>query len=157
MVLLETLQAIPGLTLRANAPLADLTRFGIGGPADLLAETDDPQAFLAALRACRAARLPFYIIGDGSNLIVSDQEEGKAARRAGELADALRTAFAPDEGAVLGPAAAPLARLRGRHRWHVILKYTGDGAPDLLRRALAACGPWEPGALTVDVDPVSLM
>ena len=72
-MLLEPLQAIPGLTLRANAPLAELTRFGIGGPADLLAETSDPQAFLASIRACRAAGVPFYIIGDGSNLIVSDR------------------------------------------------------------------------------------
>ena len=102
MVLLETLQAIPGLTLRANAPLADLTRFGIGGPADLLAETDDPQAFLAALRACRAARLPFYIIGDGSNLIVSDQGyRGVVLRLAARGISVEGTRIVADAGASL--------------------------------------------------------
>ncbi len=73
VMLLESLQGIPGLVLRPDAPLAELTRFGIGGPADLLVETSQPEAFAAAVRACRAAEAPFYIIGDGSNLIVSDR------------------------------------------------------------------------------------
>jgi UDP-N-acetylmuramate dehydrogenase len=71
--LLPALQAIPALTLRENVPLASLTRFSIGGPADLLAETSVPESFIAAIRACRASGLPFYIIGDGSNLVVSDR------------------------------------------------------------------------------------
>ncbi len=71
--LLPALRAIPGLTLRENVPLAHLTRFAIGGPADLLVETGDPQAFVAAIRACRASGVQFYIIGDGSNLVASDQ------------------------------------------------------------------------------------
>ena len=71
--LLAALGSIGGLVLRENVPLSRLTRFAIGGPADLLAETRDPGAFTAAVRACRASGLPFYIIGDGSNLVVSDQ------------------------------------------------------------------------------------
>lgn len=70
--LLPALRAIPSLNLRENVPLARLTRFSIGGPADLLVETSVPEAFIAAIRACRASGLPFYIIGDGSNLVVSD-------------------------------------------------------------------------------------
>ncbi|MBI3696719.1 MAG: UDP-N-acetylmuramate dehydrogenase [Acidobacteria bacterium] len=73
MPLDSILRAIPGLLLRENVPLASITRFAIGGPADLLVETTDPPAFVAALRACRASTVPFYIIGDGSNLVVSDQ------------------------------------------------------------------------------------
>ena len=72
MPLDSTLRAIPGLLLREKVPLATITRFAIGGPADLLVETGDPLAFVAALRACRASTVPFYIIGDGSNLVVSD-------------------------------------------------------------------------------------
>jgi UDP-N-acetylmuramate dehydrogenase len=72
-MLLPSLEAIPGLSLRPNAPLAEVTRFGIGGAADLLAEAACPEAFLAAIRACRAAGVTFSVIGDGSNLIVSDR------------------------------------------------------------------------------------
>ena len=40
------LAEIPNLTVSAGTPLARYTRFGIGGPADLFAETHDEQAFL---------------------------------------------------------------------------------------------------------------
>ena len=101
-MLLEPLQQIPGLTLRAHAPLAELTRFGIGGPADLLAETVDPQAFIAAIRACRAAGIPFYVIGDGSNLIVSDQGfRGVVLRFAAKELAAEGSSIVADAGAPL--------------------------------------------------------
>ena len=66
------LAAIPTLTVLPGAPLSRYTRFGIGGPADLYAETDDHEAFTAALEAARASDLPVVVIGDGTNLIVSD-------------------------------------------------------------------------------------
>ena len=43
------LAGIPNLTVSADARLAAYTRFGIGGPADVYAETSDEAAFLAAL------------------------------------------------------------------------------------------------------------
>ena len=47
------LAEIPNLTVSACTPLARYTRFSIGGPADLFAETRDEQAFIAALAAAR--------------------------------------------------------------------------------------------------------
>jgi len=70
--LLAALRSIPSLALFEDVPLAPLTRFGIGGPADLLVETGEPQAFVTALETCRVSAVPLYIIGDGSNLVVSD-------------------------------------------------------------------------------------
>jgi primosomal protein N' (replication factor Y) len=61
------------------------------------------------------------------------------------------------EVTILGPAPCPLARLRRRHRWHVIVKGPVDESRETVRRALAELGSWEAGTLTVDVDPVSLM
>lgn len=58
--------------MRRQVPLAEYTRFGIGGPADVLAETSREQAFIEAVRVLRAAGTPFVVIGDGTNLIVSD-------------------------------------------------------------------------------------
>src|SRR5262249_35270747 len=67
------LAAIPQLTVLPNAPLSNYTRFGIGGPADLYAETEDAEAFVAAMNAVRETALPLVVIGGGTNLIVSDQ------------------------------------------------------------------------------------
>lgn len=58
-------------TLTANAPLAELTWFRVGGPAQLLflpADADDLAFFLEAI----PPELPVTVIGLGSNLIVRD-------------------------------------------------------------------------------------
>ena len=54
------LAEIPNLTVSACTPLARYTRFGIGGPADLYAETRDEQAFIAALAAARESGTPVW-------------------------------------------------------------------------------------------------
>jgi UDP-N-acetylmuramate dehydrogenase len=66
------LAEIPDLTVATGVPLARYTRFGIGGPADLYAETGDVEAFIAALAAARASGIPTMVIGGGTNLVVSD-------------------------------------------------------------------------------------
>jgi UDP-N-acetylmuramate dehydrogenase len=67
------LAEIPNLTVSAHTPLSRYTRFGIGGPADLFAETRDEQAFVAALAAARESGTPVCVTGGGTNLIVSDR------------------------------------------------------------------------------------
>lgn len=54
-------------------PLAKHTTFQIGGPAEflLLPETNNQVASLVKL--CRESNMPFYVIGNGSNLLVSDK------------------------------------------------------------------------------------
>jgi UDP-N-acetylmuramate dehydrogenase len=104
--LLPALREIPRLTLRENVPLAALTRFSIGGPADLLVETDSPEAFIAAVNACRASTAPFYIIGDGSNLVVSDR-----GYRGAVLRFAARNLRLEGSQVVIADAGAPLQGL----------------------------------------------
>jgi UDP-N-acetylmuramate dehydrogenase len=69
---LQSLTAVPNLHVQTSAPLSRYTRFALGGPADILAETKDPAAFVNALRIARESRLPHTVIGGGSNLIVAD-------------------------------------------------------------------------------------
>jgi UDP-N-acetylmuramate dehydrogenase len=69
----ELKAAMPQLRgrLLANQPLAELTWFRVGGPAQVLftpADEDDLAYFLKAL----PAELPVYAVGVGSNLIVRD-------------------------------------------------------------------------------------
>jgi UDP-N-acetylmuramate dehydrogenase len=70
--MLARLAEIPNLTISTATPLSRYTRFGIGGPADLYAETDSVEAFVAAMEAARASEMPTVVIGGGTNLIVSD-------------------------------------------------------------------------------------
>jgi UDP-N-acetylmuramate dehydrogenase len=69
---LQSLSAVPGLHVEPGALLSRHTRFALGGPADLFVETADEDAFIAALELARRSGLPNTLIGDGSNLIVSD-------------------------------------------------------------------------------------
>ncbi len=66
------LAGIPNLTVSTGTPLACYTRFGIGGPADIYAETESVEAFIEATRVARASGIPTMVIGGGTNLIVSD-------------------------------------------------------------------------------------
>ena len=69
---LQSLTAVPNLTLRTQVPLSECTRFGIGGPADFFVETKNAAAFVAALQVARESGLPFTVVGSGSNLVVAD-------------------------------------------------------------------------------------
>src|SRR5713226_8794637 len=64
---------MPGLRgrLLANQPLAELTWFRVGGPAQVLFSPQDTED-LAALLAQLPAEVPVTVIGLGSNLIVRD-------------------------------------------------------------------------------------
>ena len=62
----------PDVGVSAEVPLAPLTTFRVGGPADLLVTVStEPQA--VAVAACaRAAGLPLVALGGGSNVLVAD-------------------------------------------------------------------------------------
>src|SRR5579872_5756946 len=70
---LGRLAAIPDLAVLPGALLSRYTRFAIGGPADLYAETASAEAFIAALHVARESGEAYVVIGGGTNLIVSDE------------------------------------------------------------------------------------
>ncbi|MGC9317554.1 MAG: replication restart helicase PriA, partial [Armatimonadota bacterium] len=94
------------------------------------------------------------------NLTISDEDEGRALQIATRLAHELQkrgVQHKRGERQFVGPAEAPLRRLRGRHRYHLLLK--GPAIADLrspLIDALSALGD-EAAAVTVDVDPLDMM
>jgi len=97
------LAEIPNLTVFTDAPLARYTRFGIGGPADLYAETGSVEAFLAALAAARASGMETMVIGGGTNLIVSDAGfRGIVLRYRGDGLAAANGRVQADAGVELG-------------------------------------------------------
>jgi UDP-N-acetylmuramate dehydrogenase len=98
----QRLAEIPNLTVLTDAPLSRYTRFGIGGPADIYAETESVDAFVAALTSARGSGWPVMVIGGGTNLIVSgDGFRGVVLRYRASLLTADGTRVSADAGAVL--------------------------------------------------------
>ena len=60
------------ITLQENTPLAPYTSFGIGGPARYFAQARSAEELREALLFARHKGLPFYLLGGGTNLLVSD-------------------------------------------------------------------------------------
>lgn len=55
-----------------DEPMKKHTTFRVGGPADLLVCPKTATEIAEILKLCRAAGVPYFIIGNGSNLLVSD-------------------------------------------------------------------------------------
>jgi UDP-N-acetylmuramate dehydrogenase len=64
-------QARP-LEFRENVPLAPYVSFRVGGPARWFCAPASPEEFAAAMAFARARGLPRFILGNGSNLVISD-------------------------------------------------------------------------------------
>jgi len=56
-----------------DEPMKDHTTFKIGGNADVFAKAKSIDSFRTILLLCKKYNIPFYIIGAGSNLLVSDK------------------------------------------------------------------------------------
>ncbi|MFA5911466.1 MAG: UDP-N-acetylmuramate dehydrogenase [Vicinamibacterales bacterium] len=56
-----------------DAPLAPLTTFRVGGPADVLFEPVNAEEIVLALKTAKAAGQPVTMLGGGSNVLVSDR------------------------------------------------------------------------------------
>ena len=96
------LAAVPSLQVSTCVPLSRYTRFGIGGPADIYAESSDVEAFIAAMAIARESGLAFVVIGGGTNLIVSDAGfRGVVLRFVAERLMAAGNRVVSDAGAVL--------------------------------------------------------
>ncbi len=59
--------------VRKQESMKKHTTFRIGGPADYLAAPETQEGICSVVRLCREKNWPFYVIGNGSNLLVSDQ------------------------------------------------------------------------------------
>jgi UDP-N-acetylmuramate dehydrogenase len=69
---LDALAAERGIDLAVDAPIAPVTTLRVGGPADRLASPRNVDELLAALRLARDASSPWFVLGNGSDLVVAD-------------------------------------------------------------------------------------
>ena len=56
-----------------NEPMSKHTTFRIGGPAECFASPSSAEGFVSLVRYCDKNHIPFYVVGNGSNLLVSDE------------------------------------------------------------------------------------
>lgn len=59
--------------VRVQAPLAPLTTFHVGGPADYLVEAQSADQVVAVARLASAEGLPITVLGGGSNVLIADR------------------------------------------------------------------------------------
>lgn len=69
----ERLRAALGEGLREQEPLKHHTTFRIGGPADWFLAARTPDQLATALRTASELDVPTFLLGGGSNLLVSDE------------------------------------------------------------------------------------
>jgi primosomal protein N' (replication factor Y) len=91
------------------------------------------------------------------NLVLRSRDSTEGAEAADALAATLRQRAA-GQFRVLGPAFAPLARLRQEHRFQILLKGRRKAMRDAVRAAMIArYGEVRWPGVTVDVDPMTIM
>jgi len=62
----------PSIRIQEAVPLAPYTTFRIGGPARYFCEITTESALIEAVKFARQRSLPIFVLGGGSNLLVSD-------------------------------------------------------------------------------------
>jgi len=107
----EELASRFGERVRFNEPLAPFTSWKIGGPADavVFAETTDDVAFVLRLSVRR--KVPFFVLGSGSNLLVGDGGMRGIVLRLGGEYNALSVEPHENEVIVRAGASASMALL----------------------------------------------
>jgi primosomal protein N' (replication factor Y) len=136
-------------------------------PGRVLVQTHDPAApvmsalvsgdaegfYAAETDARREAGMPPF--GRLAAIVISSEDQGQASEVARMIG---RSAPAEENMVVFGPAPAPLAMLRGRHRFRLLV-HAARSVPvqDIIRTWLGALA-WPRGVrVAVDVDPYSFL
>jgi len=70
---MDQMQSILKGRLRRNEPLKPFTTFYLGGPAEVFLEVRNEAELVAAVALARSEGLPYFLLGGGSNLVVSDR------------------------------------------------------------------------------------
>lgn len=147
----QLLTQVCGRSGRSHKGIAVIQTFQPEHPAVEFAAEHDYQAFFEREIGERRDALypPFTRL---VNVVASSQERLAAQRLSSQIADDLRRHVVR----VLGPAPCPIERLKGRWRFHVLVKL--DPEDDVRVATLPQDRLTDPNVrVTVDVDPVSLL
>ncbi len=125
-------------------------------PALLATVAHDPEVFYSQERAAREA-LGYPPYGRLVNVHITGADLG-AVKDVAEKCASVLEARLPEGWTLLGPAPAPLSRLKGSHRWHLLVKAPpGAAVSAYLRESLSGIRPQRGVSLVPDVDPADVL
>lgn len=58
--------------MEENAPMKNYSYFKVGGPADILLNPSSKEQLVKTIKLCKEKNIPYFIIGNGSNLLIKD-------------------------------------------------------------------------------------
>jgi UDP-N-acetylmuramate dehydrogenase len=85
------LERVAGIKVRADVPLGRLTTFKIGGPAALVVTPETEDGLVAAMPRILESGRPVLVLGNGSNVLVSDAGFDGVVIRIGSALGAIET------------------------------------------------------------------
>jgi primosomal protein N' (replication factor Y) len=122
------------------------------------AASHDYERFYAEERALRE-RLRYPPFGRLALVRTAAPDEAAARDAAERLAEAARAAAEAGGPEVLGPAPAPIARLRGQHRFQVLLKHASAEPLRIALRRVAERAERLPAGVrsSIDLNPLDML
>lgn len=114
---IEALQSfIPGENIHLQEPMDQHTTFKVGGPADCLVELENAEELKKVQRYLRLIEEPFFVLGNGSNLLVGDQGFRGVVLQIGPKMSAIRV----EGNRITAQAGAPLAKVARAAQEHAL-------------------------------------
>ncbi len=132
------LSATFGDRLRRNVPLAPMTTFKVGGPAEWYVETHNEAELMAAIKAAHHCRTDLTVLGGGSNVLIADRGiRGLVVRPKGGNVSAVGDRLVRADAAVT---------INGLVRWTINRGYAGleawAGTPGTVGGAIYGNAHW---------------
>ncbi|NLK34359.1 MAG: primosomal protein N', partial [Gracilibacteraceae bacterium] len=100
---------------------------------------------------------PFYSI---ANIIISGTEENEVIKYANEISIFLdRVIEGHEDAEKLGPAAAPISRIKNRFRWQILIKSKSEETlKKILIKLMESCGEGKSNvSISIDLNPQSML
>jgi UDP-N-acetylmuramate dehydrogenase len=110
----DALCEIAGDRAAFDEPLAPYTSWKIGGPADAFVTVDTEAELAAVMRFCLRRKLPWWVIGSGSNVLVGDGGVRGIVLRLGRDFSAVRVSTEADDVVVEAGASAGMAAITAK-------------------------------------------
>ncbi|MFW6237865.1 MAG: UDP-N-acetylmuramate dehydrogenase [Halanaerobiales bacterium] len=105
----KKLNEVAGLEVKENTPLSSYTSFKVGGPADIFIVPETVKELREAIKIINNSKLPWFILGKGSNVIASDRGYRGVIIFTGEL-----TSTSVDNNSITAETGITLNKLAGR-------------------------------------------
>ena len=72
-ILGEALEALDGVSVRYNVPLAERVSMKVGGPAELLVAPHTPEGAVNIWKTVHGSDVPVTVLGGGTNVVIADR------------------------------------------------------------------------------------